>query len=262
MKINTNEQLDFLINYLIDERDENINVPDDFESKRALLRALMNVRMPLKISNEFLKVQDEFLSDETSNKSLTSPDDISEVKGKLMLWQGDITTLEVDAIVNAANSKLLGCFIPQHNCIDNVIHSAAGLQLRDECNTIMKIQARDEEVGKAKITGAYNLPSKHVIHTVGPQIPRGLKPSNKDCEDLANSYKSCLDIANYNKLESIAFCCISTGVFNFPQELAAEIAIETVDEYLKSTKSTLKYVIFNVFTDKDYLIYKKLLFED
>lgn len=222
----------------------------------------MNVRMPLKISDEFLKVQDEFLSDETSNKSLTSPDDISEVKGKLMLWQGDITTLEVDAIVNAANSKLLGCFIPQHNCIDNVIHSAAGLQLRDECNTIMKIQARDEEVGKAKITGAYNLPSKHVIHTVGPQIPQGLKPSDKDCEDLANCYMSCLDIASYNKLESIAFCCISTGVFNFPQDLAAEIAIETVEEYLKSTETTLKHVIFNVFTDKDYLIYKKLLFED
>lgn len=222
----------------------------------------MNVRMPLKISNEFLKVQDEFLSDETSNKSLTSPDDISEVKGKLMLWQGDITTLEVDAIVNAANSKLLGCFIPQHNCIDNVIHSASGLQLRDECNTIMKMQARDEEVGKAKITGAYNLPSKHVIHTVGPQIPQGLKPSDKDCEDLANCYMSCLDIASYNKLESIAFCCISTGVFNFPQDLAAEIAIETVEEYLKSTETTLKHVIFNVFTDKDYLIYKKLLFED
>lgn len=222
----------------------------------------MNVRMPLKISDEFLKVQDEFLSDETSNKSLTSPDDISEVKGKLMLWQGDITTLEVDAIVNAANSKLLGCFIPQHNCIDNVIHSAAGLQLRDECNTIMKMQARDEEVGKAKITGAYNLPSKHVIHTVGPQIPQGLKPSDKDCEDLANCYMSCLDIASYNKLESIAFCCISTGVFNFPQDLAAEIAIETVEEYLKSTETTLKHVIFNVFTDKDYLIYKKLLFED
>lgn len=222
----------------------------------------MNVRMPLKISDEFLKVQDEFLSDETSNKSLTSPDDISESKGKLMLWQGDITTLEVDAIVNAANSKLLGCFIPQHNCIDNVIHSASGLQLRDECNTIMKMQARDEEVGKAKITGAYNLPSKHVIHTVGPQIPQGLKPSDKDCEDLANCYMSCLDIASYNKLESIAFCCISTGVFNFPQDLAAEIAIETVEEYLKSTETTLKHVIFNVFTDKDYLIYKKLLFED
>lgn len=247
---------------MIDERNENINVPEDYESKRALLRGLMNVRMPLKISDEFIKVQDEFLTYETLNKDLTSLEEISEAKGKLMLWQGDITTLKVDAIVNAANSKLLGCFIPHHNCIDNVIHSAAGVQLRDECNTIMKIQAKDEEVGKAKITGAYNLPSKYVIHTVGPQIPQGLKPSQDDCKDLASCYNSCLDIASYNELESIVFCCISTGVFNFPQDLAAEIAIKTVDEYLKSTETTLKHVIFNVFTDKDYLIYKKLLFED
>jgi len=251
-----------LINCLVGERDETINVPNDYESKRALLRSLMNVRLPFKISDEFIKVQDEFLTAETLNKSLTSPNEIDEVKGKLMLWQGDITTLKVDAIVNAANSKLLCCFILQHNCIDNVIHSAAGVQLRDECNKIMRMQGEDEEVGKAKITGAYNLPSKHVIHTVGPQIPHGLKPSNEDCNDLAKCYRSCLDIASYNNLESIAFCCISTGVFNFPQELAAEIAIKTVDEYLKSSETTLKHVIFNVFTDRDYLIYKKLLFED
>ena len=167
------EQLDFLIKYLIDERDETIDIPDDCQSKRALLRSLMNVRPPLKISDDFLKVQDELLTSETSNKDLTSPEDIREVNGKLMLWQGDITTLKVDAIVNAANSKLLGCFIPQHNCIDNVIHSAAGVQLRAECNRIMQTQDHDEEVGGAKITGAYNLPSKHVIHTVGPAIPYG-----------------------------------------------------------------------------------------
>nr|WP_292806115.1 protein-ADP-ribose hydrolase [Methanobrevibacter sp.] len=258
--MNTAEQLDYLINYLLDERNEKINVPTDYQSKRALLRSLMNVRLPNEISNEFLKVQDEFLTAETLTKNLTSPSDIDEVKGKIMLWQGDITTLKVDAIVNAANSKLLGCFIPQHNCIDNVIHSAAGLQLRDECNTIMKIQNVDEEVGKAKITGAYNLPSKYVIHTVGPQIPQGFKPSDRDIDALASCYKSCLDIATYNELDSIAFCCISTGVFNFPQDLAAEIAIRTVEEYLSSTETTLKHVIFNVFTDKDYLIYKKLLF--
>ena len=262
IKINADEQLDFLIKYLIDERDENINVPNDYYAKRALLRSLMNVRLPFKISDEFIRVQDEFLTAETLDKPLTSPNMIDEVKGKLMLWQGDITTLKVDAIVNAANSKLLGCFIPQHNCIDNVIHSAAGVQLREECNRIMKMQGCDEEVGKAKITGAYNLPSKHVIHTVGPQIPHGLKPSKEDCNDLANCYRACLDIASYNKLESIAFCCISTGVFNFPQDLAAEIAVSTVEEYLKSCETTLKHVIFNVFTDMDYLIYKKLLFED
>ena len=254
--------MDFLIGYLTEERNENIEIPKDFQSKRGLLRSLMNVRPPLKISDEFIEVQDEFLTAETSNKNLTSPEDITESKGKLMLWQGDITTLKVDAIVNAANSKLLGCFIPQHNCIDNVIHSAAGVQLRDECNSIMKMQEMDEEVGKAKITGAYNLPSKYVIHTVGPQIPHGLKPSDGNRDELASCYKSCLDIASYNKLESLAFCCISTGVFNFPQDLAAEIAIRTVEEYLKSNETTLNHVIFNVFTDKDYLIYKKLLFED
>lgn len=251
------EQLDFLIKYLIDERDETIDIPDDCQSKRALLRSLMNVRPPLKISDDFLKVQDELLTSETSNKDLTSPEDIREVNGKLMLWQGDITTLKVDAIVNAANSKLLGCFIPQHNCIDNVIHSASGVQLRAECNRIMQTQDHDEEVGGAKITGAYNLPSKHVIHTVGPAIPYGSKPSKKDCDDLASCYNSCLDIASYNKLESIAFCCISTGVFNFPQDLAAKIAIKTVSQYLKSNETSLKHIIFNVFTDKDYLIYKE-----
>ena len=257
IRINTAEQLDFLINYLLRERAEEFDVPQDFQSKRALLRSLMNVRPPLKISDEFLKVQDEFLSAETSSKTLTSPQDINETKGKLMLWQGDITTLEVDAIVNAANSKLLGCFIPHHNCIDNVIHSAAGVQLRLECDRIMKNQGHDEEVGKAKITDAYNLPSANVIHTVGPQIPSGSMPSKRDCDDLASCYRSCLEIASYNRLESIAFCCISTGVFNFPQDLAAQIAIKTVDEYLKSNETTLKHVIFNVFTDRDYLIYKE-----
>ena len=217
----------------------------------------MNVRPALKISEEFLNVQDEFLSAETSSKTLTSPQDIKESKGRLMLWQGDITTLKVDAIVNAANSKLLGCFIPQHNCIDNVIHSAAGVQLRLECDRIMKTQGHDEAVGKAKITDAYNLPSGHVIHTVGPQIPQGLGPSQKDCDDLASCYRSCLEIADRYGLESIAFCCISTGVFNFPQDLAARIAMGTVEEYLKSNETTLNHVIFNVFTDRDYLIYKE-----
>lgn len=245
------------MDYLIRERGENIEIPSGFQDKRNLLRALMNVRMPLEISEDFLKVQDEFLTAETLNKTLTSPDDIKEQRGKLMLWQGDITTLKVDAIVNAANSKLLGCFIPHHNCIDNVIHSSAGVQLREECDKIMKMQGHDEQIGKAKITAAYNLPSRHVIHTVGPAIAQGFKPSKKDCEDLASCYRSCLDIASYNNLKSLAFCCISTGVFNFPQDLAAQIAIKTVEDYLKSNKTTLDHVIFNVFTDEDYLIYKE-----
>ena len=245
---------------MLDERGEKINIPDDYFSKRALLRSLMNVRLPMKISEEFLKVQDEFLTAETSHKDLTSPADIKEVKGKIMLWQGDIVTLKVDAIVNAANSKLLGCFIPQHNCIDNIIHSSAGLQLREECNEIMQLQSKDEEVGKAKITLGYNLPAKHVIHTVGPAIPYGSKPSDENREELASCYRSCLDIANANKLESIAFCCISTGVFNFPQELAAEIAVGTVEDYLDSNETTLEHVIFDVFSDEDYSIYKSILF--
>ncbi|MEE1133134.1 MAG: protein-ADP-ribose hydrolase [Methanobrevibacter sp.] len=252
--------MDYLIGYLIDERNEDIAVPHDYDSKRALLRSLMNIRPPLKISDEFLKVQDEFLTAETLNKHLTGIEDIEDVDGRIMLWQGDITTLKVDAIVNAANSKLLGCFIPQHNCIDNVIHSAAGLQLRDECNRIMERQGFDESVGKAKITGAYNLPSKHVIHTVGPAIPQGLKPSKKDKDDLASCYKSCLDIAGEYKLESIAFCGISTGVFNFPQDLACEIAVKTVRDYLKDNETTLKHVIFDVFSDESYLLYKELIY--
>ncbi len=254
--------MDFLINCLIDERKEAIEIPSSYDDKRNLLRALMNIRPPQKISVEFLKVQDDFLTNETLSKDLTSVDDIWEVKGKIMLWQGDIATLKVDGIVNAANSKLLGCFIPLHNCIDNVIHSAAGVQLRDECNTIMQIQAKDEEVGKAKITGAYNLPSKYVIHTVGPAIPQGSLPSKIDCEKLADCYRSCLEIASYNELESLAFCCISTGVFNFPQKQAAEIAVKTVEDYLNSNETTLNHVVFNVFTDVDYLIYKRILFGD
>lgn len=254
--------MDYLIKYLVDERAEAIDIPSDIQDKKNLLRSLMNIRLPSNLSEEFIKIQDEYLTNETLNKTLTSLDDIAETKGKIALWQGDITTLKVDGIVNAANSKLLGCFIPMHNCIDNVIHSAAGLQLRNECDKIMQTQNADEEVGKAKITGAYNLPSKYVLHTVGPAIPQGLKPSQKDCRALASCYRSCLDLANYNKLESLAFCCISTGVFNFPQERAAKIAVETVEDYLNSNETTLNCVIFNVFTDADYLIYKEILFGD
>ena len=258
--MNRDEQLDFLINYLIDERKEAIEIPQDYKAKRDLLRSLMNIRMPLKVSDEFLKVQDDFLTAETLSKDLTSVDDIRDVKGKIMLWQGDIVTLKVDGIVNAANSKLLGCFIPLHNCIDNIIHSAAGVQLREECMRIMEVQGHDEEVGRAKITGAYNLPSKYVIHTVGPAIAQGLKPSRRDCEALKNCYNSCLEIADEYNLESLAFCSISTGMFNFPHKTAAEIAVNTVRDYLDLNESTLKHVIFDVFSTNSYSTYKKLLF--
>ena len=255
--------MDFLINYLIDERNEAIDIPTNYQDKRNLLRALMNIRMPEEVSDEFLKVQDEFLTAETLSKDLTGIEDIDDVDGKIALWQGDIVTLKVDAIVNAANSKLLGCFIPMHNCIDNVIHSSAGVQLRDECNSIMEVQRRDEDIGGAKITSAYNLPSKYVIHTVGPAIPQGSLPTQEDCDLLASCYRSCLELADYNNLKSIAFCGISTGVFNFPQRDAAEIAVNTVNEYLDSKESTsLECVIFNVFSDESYLTYKDLLFGD
>lgn len=254
--------MDFLIEYLIDEHNEVIDIPDNLNDKKTLFRSLMNVRPPRKVSDEFLQVQDEFLTNETLNKKLTSVDEIKEVKGQLALWQGDIVTLKVDAIVNAANSKLLGCFIPMHNCIDNIIHSAAGVQLREECNRIMQDQGRDEEIGKAKITSAYNLPSKYVIHTVGPAIPYGSKPSEEDCEKLASCYKSCLEIANANELKTIAFCGISTGVFNFPQDVAAEIAIKTVEDYLNENETTMEMVVFDVFSDSSYLLYKNLLFGD
>lgn len=254
--------MDFLIGYLIDERGEDIRVPDTFHEKRALLRALMNVRMPGSVSEEFLEIQDEFLLNETSKKNLTSVEDISQRKGKMMLWKGDITTLKVDAIVNAANSKLLGCFIPQHNCIDNVIHSAAGLQLREDCNDIMIKQGHDEKIGDAKITDAYNLPSKHVIHTVGPAISQGMKPTAREDDLLKSCYISCLDIADNNNLESLAFCAISTGVFNFPQRRAAEIAVNAVRKYLDENETSLKHVIFDVFSDEDYMIYNEILFGD
>ena len=254
------EQLDFLINYLLDECNEDIKIPDDFTQKRNLLRSLMNVRPAKDIGEDFLKVQDEFLTDETLAKDLVGVGDISDSAGKVMLWKGDITCLQVDAIVNAANSKLLGCFIPLHNCIDNVIHSASGIQLRLECDRIMKAQNSDEKVGKAKITDAYNLPSKYVIHTVGPAIPYGFKPSREDILSLESCYRSCLELASGYNLKSLAFCAISTGVFNFPKDKAAEIAVSTVSDFLNSTETSIEHVIFDVFSDDDYLLYKNLLF--
>ena len=256
------KSLDYLVKYLVDERSDEIRIPDNYDDKRLLLRGLMNERPPNKISDDFLKVQDEFLSYELSKMNLTSCEEIKEVKGKIMLWHGDITTLKVDAIVNAANSQMLGCFIANHNCIDNAIHSRAGLELRDECNTIMKRQAHSESVGGAKITKAYNLPSKYVIHTVGPTIAYGFNPSESDKNDLKNCYKSCLEIADRHHLKSLGFCSVSTGVFNFPKDVAAEIAVNTVNEYLTSNQSSLEYVIFNVFDFENYLIYKNLLFGD
>mgnify|MGYP005796635801 FL=1 len=252
------ERLDNLIADLIREKAEyqTIHQPDSAAEKRQLLRALMNVRPPLPVSNEFLKVQDEYLQEEIRRRGTTSLADLTPVQPGLYLWQGDITTLAVDAIVNAANSRMLGCFVPCHGCIDNAIHSAAGVQLRLECARIMAQQQTEEPTGKAKITKAYNLPCRYVLHTVGPII-HGMV-TRRDRELLAACYRSCLELAAEYGLKSVAFCCISTGEFHFPNELAAQIAIRTVNAYQQENPNRIE-VIFNVFKDCDYEIHKKLL---
>lgn len=228
-------------------------IPADEISQRKLLRALMNVRPPMPLDEDFLKLQDEILTEEKFARGVVKLSEIEDVDANIKIWQGDITRLEVDAIVNAANSALLGCFVPLHNCIDNAIHSAAGLQLRDACN---KISTGNEPTSKAKITPAFNLPSKFVIHTVGPIIPPNRQPSRAEENLLASCYKSCLEIAIENNLKSIAFCCISTGEFHFPNRRAAEIAVATVKDFL--AKNNLA-VVFNVFKDLDAQIYREIL---
>lgn len=221
-----------------------------------LLRALMNVRMALPAADDFLAVQDAYLQEEIRRKGVTALADLEPVQKELYLWRGDITTLQCDAIVNAANSQLLGCFYPNHGCIDNAIHTFAGVQLRLACAELMKQQGHEEETGGAKITSAFNLPSRYVLHTVGPIIHGWLV--KKDKELLASCYRSCLELAEKNGLNSVAFCCISTGEFHFPNDKAAQIAIETVKSYKKQRNSEIK-VIFNVFKELDYSIYRKLL---
>lgn len=248
----------YLINELIKEnsRYSNIVIPKNEVEQKALLRGLLNVRMPNDISKEFLKIQDEYLQEECKSKGITDLKDLKPIENDIYLWQGDITTLKCDSIVNACNCDLLGCFYPNHKCIDNAIHTFSGIQLRLACNEIMVKQGYKEETGMAKITLAFNLPCKYVIHTVGP-IVRG-KLTEKDCDLLKSCYISSLEIAEKNHLNSIAFCCISTGEFHFPNDKASEIAINTVKEYKEKTNSKIK-VIFNVFKDKDYEIYRKLL---
>ncbi len=254
------EQCVYLINELLREEDRyrQVGMPDDVQGRKKLLRALMNLRPPRPISDEFLKIQDEYLGEERDAAGIVDVDELPPVAGdgRIVIWQGDITRLNADAIVNAANSSLLGCFTPLHSCIDNIIHSKSGIQLRLACNEIMERQGCSEPTGHAKITPAFNLPSKYVIHTVGPIVGRG--PTKSDCEELASCYRSCLELAAENGCRSIAFCCISTGVFHFPNEKAAEIAVETVKDFL-SGETTVKRVIFNVFKDPDLEIYRGLL---
>ena len=250
----------YLIKELLSELPQysDLDIPTNEDEQKNLLRSLMNIRSPHPINDEFLKIQDEYLSEEVAEKGVTDSAllPVSSLDSRLVLWRGDITTLKIDAIVNAANSALRGCFVPCHSCVDNIIHSVSGIQLRLACDKIMNEQGYDEPTGKAKITPAYNLPSRYVIHTVGPIVSGLLTKTH--CNQLADCYKSCLELAADKGLKSIAFCCISTGEFHFPQKRAAEIAVKTVMDFL-NTDTRIERVVFNVFKQEDYEIYKEIL---
>ena len=254
------ERREYLIQYLLKEKIPfgRQNIPTDKQGQENLLRSLMNVRPPRPISNDFLKIQDEYLTERNIERGITDIDTLAPVKSdsRLYIWQGDITTLKCDAIVNACNSQMLGCFSPMHACIDNFIHTYAGMELRLKMHEIMAKQGHEEETGKAKITSGYNLPTKYILHTVGPIIQ--WKVTKEDEDLLASCYTECLKLAADTGVESIAFCCLSTGVFRFPQQRAAEIATNTVKQYLNKD-SRIKKVIFNVFKDEDLKIYSGLL---
>ncbi|TLD81536.1 protein-ADP-ribose hydrolase [Helicobacter sp. MIT 05-5293] len=251
----TTKLLDKLIEILCAEREESVPcVPEN--QKFTLFRALVNIRMPKEVSEEFLQIQNQYLQAILKQKEITNIADLSPIMSDIYLWQGDITTFKCDGIVNAANAQMLGCFCPNHGCIDNAIHTFAGVQLRLECANIMIAQGKEESVGQAKITSAYNLPCRYILHTVGPMVVGELTKWHE--QQLASCYRACLKLADENNLKSLAFCCISTGEFHFPNKRAAEIAIQAVSEYKQQTQSKIK-VVFNVFKGGDYDIYTKLL---
>ena len=256
--MNQGQRRRFLIQVLLNERPEyqNTELPSEADGQRQLLRGLMNLRAPQETDDEFLRIQDEYLQTETAAKGITDIETLTPVQPGLYLWQGDITTLKCDAIVNAANSGMTGCYIPNHRCIDNAIHTFAGVELRAFCGEMMRRQGHPEPTGQAKITPAFNLPCRYVLHTVGP-IVKG-RVTKKDEALLASCYDACLALAEKHGLESVAFCCISTGEFHFPNELAAEIAVRAVKEFL-TEQTSVKKVIFNVFKDEDKEIYDRLL---
>lgn len=253
----------YLIHCLLEENPgyRQIAVPGDAQGQKNLLRALMNVRPPKPIGEAFLKIQDEYLCTERDKTGVVDGDSLAPLSAdrRLVLWQGDITRLKVDAIVNAANSGLRGCFCALHSCIDNIIHSRSGIQLRLTCDEMMNRQGYSEPTGQAKITPAYNLPCRYVLHTVGPIIFDTV--TEEDRRLLASCYRSCLELAAEHGLQSVAFCCISTGEFHFPNREAARIAVAAVRDFLDSG-TTVRRVIFNVFKDVDLAIYRELLGED
>lgn len=251
----------FLIQELLKEYPfyEKHEVPVDSRQQQYFLRGLMNVRKPGVISKDFLGIQDKYLQEEIAAKGITDVADLTPIKPGLYIWQGDITTLRCDAIVNAANPGMTGCYIPNHCCIDNAIHTYAGVQVRQYCGELMEQQAYPEPVGQVKLSPAFNLPCQYILHTVGPMILERVTANDEIL--LASCYRSCLEMAAENRLKSVAFCCISTGEFHFPNALAARIAVKTVKDFL--TKGTIvEKVIFNVFKDVDKEIYEQLLRAD
>lgn len=267
------ERLDYLLKKFKEDSVQyrNLKAGESYEEKRMTLRSLMNIRMPGPMQKDVVKIQDEFLEEEINEKGIVSLDTIPTVAeeygsshpfaDKISIWQGDITRLQAGAIVNAANSQMLGCFIPCHRCIDNAIHSAAGIQLREECNHLMN-QKRirygrqyEEPVGQAMITKAYNLPAEYVIHTVGPIVSYQLSDSLRD--DLKSCYESVLKCCVEHSIRSVAFCCISTGEFHFPNDEAAKIAVKTVTGFLDEYASNFDRIIFNVFKSMDKELYEK-----
>jgi O-acetyl-ADP-ribose deacetylase (regulator of RNase III) len=258
--MNQQERRNSLIRYLLDEDPQyrDIRIPASDAAQKQLLRALMNVRMPKEADPEFLAIQDAYLQEELKQKGITDFRELKPLQKGIYLWQGDITLLACDAIVNAANSAMCGCFVPNHTCIDNILGSKAGIELRLFTNDIITRQGYPEPTGQAKITPGFNLPSKYIIHTVGPIVQGRLTKENERM--LASCYRSILELADQNDIKTLALCCISTGVFMFPNQRAAEIAVETVRKYLEETGSQIK-VIFNVFKDIDLMLYRYYLGE-
>jgi len=258
--MNQQERYLYLIRALLDEMPQYRDTPIPAQADRQwrLLRSLMNVRPPMPAGEDFLRVQDACLQQMTREKGVVDAASLAPCGrgARLVLWQGDITTLRCDAIVNAANSQLLGCFSPCHGCIDNIIHTMSGVQLRLACDALMRAQGHEEPAGRAKITSGFNLPARHVLHTVGPIVDGALTPKHEAL--LAGCYESCLALAAQNRLRSVAFCCISTGVFRFPAGRAAQIAVQTVERFLQREPS-IDRVVFNVFKDSDLEIYRALL---
>ena len=256
--MNQKERREYLIQSLISEQTRylGMKIEQEEENARMQLRSLMNIRLAAPISEQFTKIQDAYLQEINADRGVVSLSELEEVEPEIYLWQGDITRLNADGIVNAANSGMTGCYQPCHNCIDNCIHTYAGIQLRNYCQQMMDEQGYEEPTGQAKITPGFNLPCRYVLHTVGPIVQGKLTELHE--QQLASCYRSCLRLADEYSLTSIAFCCISTGVFMFPNRRAAEIAVQTVRDYKKSENSRIK-VIFNVWKDIDYEIYRQLL---